>query len=68
MGHNLSDADHIETIFNGLQEEYDNFVISVNSRPESYSVEEIESLFLAHEARIENRSKDFDNASINLAT
>lgn len=68
MGHKLSDVDHVEAIFNGLPEEYDTFVISVDSKPESYSAEEIESLLLAQEARIEKHSKDHDSASINLAT
>lgn len=51
-----------------MPEEYDTFVLSVNSRPESYSVEEIESLLLAQEARIENHIKELDSASINLVT
>lgn len=53
VGHFMTDANHIETILNGLLEEYDTFIISVNSRPEPYTVEEIESLFLAQEARIQ---------------
>lgn len=31
VGHVLSDVDQVEAIFNGLPEEYDTFVISVNS-------------------------------------
>lgn len=67
VGHQLSDTDHIEAIFNGLPEEYDTFVRSVNSRAELHSVEEIESLLLAQEAKIEKHSKDLDSALINLA-
>lgn len=67
VGHQLTDTDHIEAIFNGLPEEYDTFVISVSSRAEIYSVEEIESLLLAQEARIEKHSKNLDSASVNLA-
>lgn len=63
-GHQLTYTDHIEAIFNGLPEEYDTFVISVSSRAEIYSVEEIESLLLAQEARIEKHSKDLDSASV----
>lgn len=37
----LSDSDHIEFILNGLPENYDTFIVSVKSRSESYSVEEI---------------------------
>lgn len=46
-----SRSDHVEVIFNGLPEEYGSFIISVNSRPETYTVEEINPLFLAKEAK-----------------
>lgn len=68
VGHVLSNTDEIEVIFNGLLEEYDTFVISVNSRLESSSVEEIESLRLAQEARIEKHAKELDSAPINFTT
>lgn len=54
VGHPVSSSDHIDAILNGLPEEYDTFVISINSRSESYVLEEIESLLLAQEGRIEN--------------
>lgn len=70
VGHIVSSSDHIEAIFNGLSEEYDTFIISVNSRTEDYTVEEIEALLLAQEGRIEKHSKELDSysGSINLAT
>lgn len=68
VGHFIIDADHIEAIFNGLLEEYDTFVILVNSRPESYTVAEIESLLLAQKVRIEKHLRENDTALINLAT
>lgn len=34
VGYANSDADHVEAIFNRLHEEYDTFIISVNSRPD----------------------------------
>lgn len=51
-----------------MPEEYDTFVISVNPRPELHHVEEIESLLLAQEAKIEKHISKRDSASINLAT
>lgn len=70
VGHPVSSSDHIDAILNGLPEEYDTFVISINSRSESYVVEEIESLFLAQEERIEKHTKELDSysGSANLAT
>lgn len=47
MGHTVSVLDLVEAIFNGLPEEYDIFVILVNSHSETYIVEEINFLLLA---------------------
>lgn len=70
IGHSVSDFDHIEAIFNGLPEDYDTFIISMNSKFKGYTIKEIESLFLAQEAKIENHSKELDSnsSSINLTT
>lgn len=43
-------------------------MISVNSGSEAYSIEEIESLMLAQEARIDKHSKELDSASVNIAS
>lgn len=43
--HIVTSIDHLEAIFNGLPKEYDTFGISVNSRSDTYTVEEIESFF-----------------------
>lgn len=69
VGHIVAETDHIEAIFNGLPEDYDTFVISVNSRSETYMVEEIESLLLAQETRIEKHIKELDSnvSSVNMA-
>lgn len=48
VGHILSPSDHIEAIFNGLPIDMI-FYHFCTSRPEKYSVEEIESLLLAQE-------------------
>lgn len=57
-------------ILNDLLEEYDTFVVSINSRSDGYIVEEIESLLLAQEGRVEKHSKVLDSysGSTNLAT
>lgn len=51
VDHTISFSDHLEAIFNGLLEEYDRFVIFVDSRSEIYTIE-IESLLLAQEGRM----------------
>lgn len=61
VGHIVSSSDHIDTIFNGLTEDYDIFVISVNSKTENYTVEQIESLLLAEEGRIKKHFKGLDS-------
>ena len=69
VGVNLSVKDHIDVITDGLPSEYNTFFLTINSRIEDYSVEEIESLLLAQGARIEkhNRNLDSKTASINVA-
>ena len=68
VGHIMSVNDHIEAIFNRLTNEYDAFVVFVSSRTDSYFIQEIESLLLAQEARIEKNRKDLDSSShVNLA-
>ncbi|KAL6322290.1 hypothetical protein AAG906_005259 [Vitis piasezkii] len=61
VGVNLSVKDHIDAITDGLPSEYDTFFLIVNSRTEDYSVEEIESLLLAQEVRIEKHNKRLDS-------
>ena len=69
VGVNLSVKDHIDVITDGLPSEYDTFFLIINSRIEDYLVEEIESLLLAQETRIEkhNRNLNSKTASINVA-
>lgn len=55
VGHSVFETDHIEAIFNGLPKDDDTFVISLNSKSDSYTVEEIESLLLAQETRLKGR-------------
>ncbi|KAL6321385.1 hypothetical protein AAG906_016440 [Vitis piasezkii] len=68
VGVNLSVKDHIDVIIDGLPSEYDTFFLTINSRTEDYLIEEIESLLLAQEARIEkhNKSLDSETAFVNI--
>ena len=67
VGHNLSDKDHIDAVFERLPQEYETFIISVNSRIDPYIVEEIETLLLAQETRIEKNIKIHEFSAPNLA-
>ncbi|KAL6316371.1 hypothetical protein AAG906_018074 [Vitis piasezkii] len=68
VGHNLSTiGDHIDAVFERLPQEYETFIISVNSRIDPYIVEEIETLLLAQETRIEKNIKIHEFSAPNLA-
>ncbi|KAF7814697.1 Retrovirus-related Pol polyprotein from transposon TNT 1-94 [Senna tora] len=66
IGASLSTHDHVETIFDGLSEEYESFVTSISLRTEEYSVSEIEALLLAQEARVEKFKKTVESVSANM--
>ena len=69
VGHILIDKDHIDAILDGLIDEYDAFITSILIRSESYTIEEVESLIMAQEARIEKNAKSLDSApSANFAS
>jgi len=53
VGSPISTEDHIDVILDGLPEEYDHFVTSIISRLNPYIVDEIETLLLAQEERLE---------------
>ncbi|RVW97157.1 Retrovirus-related Pol polyprotein from transposon TNT 1-94 [Vitis vinifera] len=67
VGHKISVKDHIDAIFEGLPQDYETFIISVNSRLDPYTVEEIEALLLAQESRIEKNIKIADLSTPSLA-
>ncbi|RVX03711.1 Retrovirus-related Pol polyprotein from transposon RE1 [Vitis vinifera] len=67
VGHKISIKDHIDAIFEGLPQDYETFIISVNSRLDPYTVEEIEALLLAQESRIEKNIKIADLSTPSLA-
>lgn len=64
----LSEKEHIDAILDGLFEEYDTFITAVNTRTEAYTIEEVESLLMAQEARIEKNHRELDSSlSANVA-
>ncbi|KAF7802793.1 Retrovirus-related Pol polyprotein from transposon TNT 1-94 [Senna tora] len=67
IGSPISTHDHIESIFDGLDREYESFMTSFSMRKEEYSVTEIEALLLSQEARIDKLKKVVDNVSANVA-
>ena len=69
IGYSILVQDHLDAIFDGFPEEYNAFVISVNTRLDPYTIPKIESLLLAHESRIEALSKSTlsDMMSSNIA-
>lgn len=71
IGNPVGTAEHINYIFEGLCEEYDHFICSVNSRLEPYSVSEIEALLIAQEIRFEKHTKavnTLEKVSVNVAS
>ena len=55
VGQKLTVKEHVSAIFNGLDEEYENFIMNVDMRDKLESVEEVESLLLCQEARLEKK-------------
>lgn len=71
IGDRITQAEHIEAIFDGLSEDYDPFIISINTRLEPYTVSEVESLLIAQEVRLEKHNKvsgTVDKILVNLTT
>jgi hypothetical protein len=56
IGQPLSDSDIITYIFAGLPTEYDSLVISLNTRLESFSLDELYGHLLTHELRLEQQT------------
>ena len=63
----MFEKEHIDAIFEGLSSDYDTFILSIESRIDPYTVDDIESLLLAQEARIEKKDKELDFAQPSLA-
>ena len=57
---NFTAKDHIDAITKGLPSEYDTFFLTIIAISDDHTVEEIESLLLAQEARIEKHNRNLD--------
>ena len=55
IGENITEQDRILYLLAGLRAEYNSFVITVTSRHEPLSLEEIHSMLLTHENRLEQQ-------------
>ena len=69
IGENITKQDRILYLLAGLRAEYNSFVISVTSGHESLSLEEIHSMLLTHENRLEQQTTEETNLmQVNIAT
>lgn len=59
-GHKMSNEEKIMSALGGLRPEYDPFVIHITSMQTSYSLPDISSLLLTHEARLDQHSQEKD--------
>lgn len=62
VGYVTFDTGYVEAILNGLPADYSTFIVLVNSISEAYNIEEIESLLLVQEARIEKHTRELDSS------
>jgi len=53
IGSPITTEDHIESILEGLPEEYNAFIVAVTSRTDPYSINEIESILIAQEEQFQ---------------
>ena len=60
VGEETKPKDHIEYIYRGLPEEYENFIMNMDTRAETLTVVEIESLLLTQESRIERKFNEIN--------
>lgn len=68
-GDSISDQDHIDSILEGLPEEYNPFVMMVYGRIDPPSVDAIEALLLVQEAQLDKFRQELatSNVSVNVA-
>ncbi|XP_072086240.1 uncharacterized protein [Arachis hypogaea] len=58
LGNPLSKEEHVEVLLEGLYEEYQNLLLTVNAKPEIYSLVEVEYLIMSHDDIIEKFKKN----------
>nr|KYP32366.1 hypothetical protein KK1_046975 [Cajanus cajan] len=57
IGDSASPKEHLDIVLDGLPEEYESIVSLINNRFDELSIEEVETLLLAHESRLRNSRK-----------
>lgn len=58
VGYNLSDDEFIRQLLNGLPSEYDAVVTNMNSQKSSLGIDEVLSLLMTHEIRLQHTTID----------
>ncbi|XLU52871.1 hypothetical protein S245_047519, partial [Arachis hypogaea] len=58
LGNPLSKEEHVEVLLEGLNEEYQSLLLTVNAKPEIYSLVEVENLIMSHDDMIEKFKKN----------
>jgi len=66
IGESVSYREHLDVILEGLPRDYESTISLISGKFGTVSIEEVESLLLGHEARLERFKKD-EVPSINLA-
>nr|KYP52257.1 hypothetical protein KK1_025861 [Cajanus cajan] len=57
IGDSISSKEHLDIVLEGLPEEYESTVSLISSRFDELSIDEVETLLLAHESRLEKFKK-----------
>ena len=64
VGHNVTVKEHIEALFDGLPDEYENFIMNFDLRNKEPTIAEVESLLLNQEARFEKKASKLSAQSL----
>jgi len=62
----ISDNEYLEVLIEGRSTEYDSFLSLIHSKSNLFSIDEIASLLVAQEARLEKFKRDGDTISLHL--
>lgn len=66
-GHKVDETEHVLTILNGLDDNFEAIVAVITSRETTPSVQYVTSILLAHEGRLEQKQASTQEFSINYA-
>nr|KYP36809.1 hypothetical protein KK1_042047 [Cajanus cajan] len=66
VGDLVTDQDQIDTILDGLPEDYNSFIMMIYGRSDSISVTDVESLLLVQEAQLEKYRQDLTSPSVSV--